>query len=133
MQYAFNDIKHIVKPYLNDFPALSKQRDLHVDHLRVFFLRFRHFNIHLNPYKCVFCVETSRPLGFIVSKGGICIDPLKIKSILALPTPTNIKKLQILQGKENVLRRFVCNYAERTRGFMQLLKRDTPFVWDDFM
>ena len=84
MSYAFHDIKHIVEPYFNDLPAHSKQRDLHMDHLRVIFLRYHHFNIHLNPHKCVFCVDTVRLLGFIVSKDGICIDPLKIESILAL-------------------------------------------------
>ena len=45
----------------------------------------------------------------------------------------NITELQSLQGKEKFLRRFVCNYAERTHGFMRLLKKDTPFIWDDFI
>ena len=89
-------------------------------------------NIRLNPDKCVFCVEASRILGFIVSKDGIRIDPLKIEAILSLPSPTNITELQSLQGKENFLRHFVCNYAERTHSFMRLLKKDTPFIWDEF-
>ena len=97
------------------------------------FLRCHHFNIRLNPHKCVFCVEAGRILGFIVSKDGIRIDPLKIEAILALPTPTNVIELQSLQGKEKFLRRFVCNYAERSHGFTRLLKKDTPFVWDDFV
>ena len=78
-----------------------------------------------------FCVDTIQLLGFIVSKDGIRIDPLKIEVILALPAPTNVTELQILQEKENFLHRFICNYAEKTHGFMQLLKKDTPFVWDD--
>ena len=57
---------------------------------------------------------------------------MKIEAILALATPKNITKLQILQGKEKFLCRFVCNYEERTHGFMRLLKKDTPFIWDDF-
>jgi hypothetical protein len=36
-----------------------------------------------------------------------------------------------LQGKENFLRRFIRNYAEITKGFMHLLKKDVPFIWDD--
>ena len=67
-----------------------------------------------------------------MSKDGIHIDPLNIEPILALPAPTNVTELQSLQGKENFLRRFVYNYGERTHGFMSLLKKDTPFVWDDF-
>ena len=87
MAYAFHDIKHIVEPYLDEFPAHSQQRDHHVDNLRAIFLRCRHYNIRLNPHKCVLCFEIGRLLGFIVSNDGIHIDPLKIESILALPTP----------------------------------------------
>ena len=90
MPYAFHDIKHILEPYLDDPPTRSKHWDHHVDHLRAIFLRCHHFNIRLNPHKCAFCVETGQRLGFIMSKDGIRIDPLKIKAILSLPDPTNI-------------------------------------------
>ena len=99
--------------------------------MRAILLKCRHYNIRLNPHKCVFFVETSRLLGFIISKDGIRIDPLKIESILALPLPTNVIELQSLYGKENFLCHFVYNYIEKTHGFMRLLKKDTPFVWDD--
>ena len=71
------------------------------------------------------------PVSFVVSKYGIWIDPLKITAILALPAPTNLLELQSLKGKENFLCRFVCNFAEKTHGYMRLLKKDTPFFWDD--
>ena len=67
----------------------------------------------------------------MVSKDGIQIDPLKIAAILALPTPTNVLELQSLQGKENFLHRFVCNFAEKMHGYMCFLKKNTPFFWDD--
>ena len=71
------------------------------------------------------------PVSFVVSKYGIWIDPLKITAILALPAPTNLLELQSLQGKKKFLRRFVCNFAEKTHGYMRLLKKDTSFFWDD--
>ena len=55
-----------------------------------------------------------RLLGFVVSKDGIQIDPLKISTILDLPALTNLLELQSLQGKENFLRRFMCNLTEKT-------------------
>jgi hypothetical protein len=48
-----------------------------------------------------------------------------------LPPPHTILQLQSLQGKANFLRRFIANYAEITKGFMRLLKKDVPFYWDD--
>jgi hypothetical protein len=85
----------------------------------------------LNPHKCIFVVESSRLLSFVVSKDGIWVDPLKIKTILALPSPTNLTQLQSLEGKANFLRRFICNYVEITKRFLQLLQKNTPFIWDD--
>jgi hypothetical protein len=131
MSYTFHGIKHIKEPYLDDLPTHLLNRSDHIDHLRAIFLRCRFYRIRLDPHKCIFAVESGRILGFIVSKDGIRVDPLKIKAILALPPPTNLTQLQSLQGKENFLRRFICNYAEITKGFMRLLQKNVPFIWDD--
>jgi hypothetical protein len=131
MSYAFHDIKHIAEPYLDDLPAHSSNRLDHLDHLRAIFLRCRFYRIRLNPHKCIFVVESGRLLGFIVSKDGIRVDPLKIQAIIALPPPKNLTQLQSLQGKANFLRRFICNYDEITKGFMRLLQKNVPFIWDD--
>jgi hypothetical protein len=85
----------------------------------------------LNPNKCSFCVTLGRLLGFIVSTTGIMVDPLKVEAIIHLPPLHTILQLQSLQGKANFLRRFIANYAEITKGFMHLPKKDVPFYWDD--
>jgi hypothetical protein len=59
------------------------------------------------------------------------VDPPKVEAILQLPPPCTIRQLQGLQGKSNFLRRFIVNYANITKGFMHLLKKDTPFIWDE--
>ena len=56
---------------------------------------------------------------------------MKFEAIINLPPPCSIKQLQSLQGKSNFLRRFIVNYAKITKGFMCLLKQDTPSVWDE--
>ena len=117
MNDAFHDIKHIVQPYLDDLPAHSRKWADHLQHLRAIFLRCQHYKNRLNPHKCVFCVGSSRLLGFLVSKEGIRLDPLKVKEILDLPPPSNIIQLQRLQGKANFLRRFIPNYAKMAKGF----------------
>jgi hypothetical protein len=130
MSYAFHDIKHIIQPYLDDLPTHSMHRVDHPTHLRAIFICYQFYRIHLNPHKCVFCVESSRLLGFIVSRQGIQVDTLKVEAILNLPPPSTLRQLQSLQGKANFLRRFIPNYAEITRGFTRLLKKDLEFIWD---
>ena len=75
MNFAFHDIKAIVEPYLDDLLTHSPKRIDHPDHLRLIFERCRYYKIRLNPHKCVFCVESGRLLGFIVSNRGIKVDP----------------------------------------------------------
>jgi hypothetical protein len=59
------------------------------------------------------------------------VDPLKVEAILQLPPLRMIRQLQGLQGKANFLHRFIVNDANITKGFMHLLKKDTPFIWDE--
>ena len=96
MSYAFHDIKHIVQPYLNDLPAHSSCRVDHLTHLRAIFMRCRHYRIRLNPHKSVFCVDSGRLLGFVVSKAGIRVDLSKVEAIVKLPPPSNLHQLQSL-------------------------------------
>ena len=80
MSYAFNDIKTIVQPYLDDLPAKSWRCQDHIDHLQQIFVRCRHYNIRLNPHKCIFGVESGHLLGFIVANDGIHVDPLNVEA-----------------------------------------------------
>ena len=91
--FSFHDIKSIVKPYQDDLSMHSRKRIDHPDHLRLIFEQCRHYKIHLNPHKCVFCVESGRLLGFIVSNKGIQVDPLKVEAIVNLPPTCSIRKL----------------------------------------
>jgi hypothetical protein len=59
------------------------------------------------------------------------VDPMKFEEILRMPPPRNIHQFQGLQGKANFLSQFIVNYANLTKGFMRLLKKDTSFIWDD--
>ena len=130
MNYAFNDIKHIVQPYLDDLPTHSRKKTYRLQHLRAIFLRCRHSKIQLNPHKRVFCVGSGHFLGFVVSKEGIQRDPLKVQAFLDIPPPSNLLQLQRLRGKANFLRRFIPNYAEMANGFTPLLKKWIPFHSD---
>ena len=131
MSYAFHHITRIVEAYLDDLAAHSKKRADHPAHLRVIFDHCQKYKIRLNPLKCNFYAIAGRLLGFIVSKHGIMVDPLKVEAILQLSPPRIVRQLQSLQGKTNFLRKFIANYAEITKGFMHLLKKEVPFYWDD--
>eukprot|EP00253_Pinus_taeda_P028302 PITA_28302 len=128
---GYNQIKIVLADqYKTAFISHSAKCQDHPSHLLEIFLHCRHYHIWLNPHKCVFCIESDRLLGFIISQEGIHLDPLKVKAILNLPPPASLRQLQSLQGKANFLRRFIPNYDEVAKGFTRSLKWDTPFLWD---
>ena len=131
MTLIFHDLKSIIEVFLDDLVAHSHMRMRHSYHLRLVFEMCLHYLVRLNPHKFIFCVNSGHLLGFIVSKEGIRVDPLKFEAILQLSPLRNIRHLQCLQGMENFLRRFVENFANLTRGFMHIFKKDTTFCWDE--
>ena len=82
MTFAFLNLKKIIEVYLDDLGAHSRKRVCHPYHLRLIFERCRHYQVHLNPHKCIFCVKFGHLLGFIVSREGIRVNPLKVEAIL---------------------------------------------------
>jgi hypothetical protein len=102
MSYAFHDIKNIIQPYLDDLPTHSMCRVDHPNHLRAIFVRCQFYHIRLNLHKCVFCVESGHLLGFIVSRQGILVDPLKVEVILNLPPPSTLHQLKSLQRESKL-------------------------------
>jgi hypothetical protein len=59
------------------------------------------------------------------------VEPTKVEVIPRFPPPHSIHQLHGLQGKDNLLRHFIANYANITKGFIHLLKKDTSFIWDE--
>ena len=131
MNFTFHYLKHIVEAYLDDLAAHSRKKANHSTHLHLVFERCHYYRIYLNPHKCIFCVRFGCLLGFLFSKTRIMVDQLKVEEILRFPPPRTIRQLQGLQGKTNYLRQFIVNYANITKGFMHILKKDTHFIWDE--
>lgn len=98
--------------------------------LQKIFDRLRKHQLKMNPLKCAFGVTSGKFLGFVVRHRGIEIDPTKIRAILEMPPPKNIRELKSLQGGLAYIRRFISNLAGRCQPFSRLMKKGVPFEWD---
>jgi hypothetical protein len=76
----------------------------------------------LNPEKCTFGVQKGKILGCIVSAKGIDPNPDKVKAILNMKVPKNIKDVQKLTGRLAALNRFISKSAEQSLPIFQALK-----------
>ncbi|XP_058221013.1 uncharacterized protein LOC131331161 [Rhododendron vialii] len=131
MTVIFGDMLHnIVECYVDDLVAKTRNKEDHLDDLKQIFERLRRYKLKMNPLKCAFGVCSGKFLGFVVRSRGIEIDPAKIKAILEMPPPQNLKELKGLQGRLTYIRRFISNLAGRCLPFSRLMKKGIPFEWD---
>ena len=112
-----------VQVYIDDMLVKSRREDDHLEDLRETFDTFRSYNMKLNLGKCAFRVMTGKFLGFMVSQRGIKANSDKIRTILEMAPPKNVKEVQSLNGKIAVLNRFVLRIMDRCLPFFHTLKK----------
>ena len=82
----------------------------------------------LNSVKCAFGVFNGKFLGFIVNSRGIEANLEKIKAMLDMLPPLNIKDIQRMTGRIATLSRFMSKASDKCQPLFQVLKK--AFQWD---
>ena len=67
-------------------------------------------------------------LGHFISKEGIQVDPMKVKVILTLPTPTNKKEVRSFLGHVGYYKRFIKKISHIASPLYTLLTKETKFL-----
>mgnify|MGYP002775443223 CR=1 FL=1 len=88
----------------------------------------REYPVSLNPTKCVFGVTSGTLLGHIVSKGGIAVDPNKVRAILEAPVPNYAKALSRFLGQLSWHSRMLRHLADFATPLHVTVHR-LPFQW----
>ena len=75
------------------------------------------------------CIQgtTGKFLGFMLSQRGIEVNPDKIRAIIEMSSPRNVKEVRSLNGKVVVLNRFVSRARDKCLPFFHTLKKS--FEW----
>ena len=98
-----------------------------MEDLRETFDTLHSYNMKLNPGKCAFGVTLGKFLGFMVSQRGIKANPDKIRAIMEMAPPRNVKEVQSLNGKIAALNKFVSRATDKCLPFFHTLKKS--FEW----
>ena len=118
-----------VQVYVDDMLVKSRREEDHLEDLRETFDTLRSYNMKLNPGKCAFGVTVGKFLGFMVSQKRIEANPDKIRAIMEMTPPRNMKEVQSLNGKVAALNRFVSKATDKCLPFFRTLKKS--FEWTD--
>ena len=75
------------------------------------------------------CIQgtTGKFVGFMLSQRGIEVNPDKIRAIIEMTSPRNVKEVRSLNGKVVVLNRFVSRARDKCLPFFHTLKKS--FEW----
>ncbi|CAI7730659.1 unnamed protein product [Closterium sp. NIES-53] len=132
-------MNHILRPlldecvvvYLDDILIYSRDMKQHIKHLRRVFEILRRGKSYVKLSKSEFALKKVQFLGHMVSAQGVHVDPKKIEAVRTWKTPENVKELQQFLGFANYYNRFVPQYAKIATPLTNLLKKNTPFKWED--
>ena len=79
--------------YMDDLLITFPNPTTHAEQTHHILQRMTKFNLHLKLEKCQFNVPKVEYLGMIVKPGQLAMDPVKIDSIAAWPTPAKAKDI----------------------------------------
>ena len=90
-----NQIGRNVQVYVDDMLVKSQSEDEHLEDLKETFDTLHSYNMKLNPSKFAFGVMAGKFLGLMVSQRGIEANPNKIRAIVEMTPPKNVKKCKV--------------------------------------
>jgi hypothetical protein len=120
-----------IHAYVDDIAVMSKNQDGLIADLQETSNNLRKYNMMLNPTKCIFGVPAGQLLGFIISHRGIEVNLEKIKAILDISRPNDLKDIQRLTGCMVAVSRFISRLGEKALPLYKLMKKLDEFVWTD--
>lgn len=115
--------------YIDDFLIYSSSMEEHVKTLETVFQRAREVGLKFNKSKCKFFRTEIKFLGHIFDSTGVSPDNEKIRAIVNMPRPNNVKEMQRFLGMVNYLGPFIKNLSEKNHKLRELLKNDVQWHW----
>jgi hypothetical protein len=116
------------KLFLDDFSVFNNL-DTHLPKLQLCFDKCKELDRNLNPKKCMFLMDSSIILGYVVSKEGKLTDPKKILVIIHMPTLKTPKDIQVFNGMAHYYQCFIKDFAFIMAPITKLLQKTKAFEW----
>ena len=70
-------------------------------------------------------------LGHVIPGEGIAVDPKKVETVTEWEAPTTVGEIRSFLGLAGYYRRFIENFSKIAKPMIELLKKDTKFIWTE--
>jgi hypothetical protein len=115
--------------FIDDILIYSKSEAEHEKHLRLVLQRLREHKLYAKLSKCEFWIDEVPFLGHVISKGGIAVDPGKVKDVLDWVVPQTVKEVHSFLGLAGYYRRFIENFSKIVKPLTSFLEKGMDFSW----
>jgi hypothetical protein len=117
--------------FIDDILIYSISEAEHEKHLRLVLQRLREHKLYAKLSKCEFWIVEVPFLGHVISKGGIAVDPGKVKDVLNWVVPQTVKEVRSFLGLAGYYRRFIENFSKIAKPLTSSLEKGVDFSWTD--
>ena len=122
-------IKRLV--YLDDVVVFGENLKVHNERLREVFSRMRRYNMKLQPDKCELLRKVVSYLGHVIGQTGVRPDEKRTEAVKEYPEPRTTREVKGFLGLAGYYRRCIPNFSKIANPLTELLKKNTPYVWND--
>jgi hypothetical protein len=121
------ELDKFVVVFIDDILIYSKNKEEHVEHLRIVLTRLREHQLYAKFSKYAFWLEEIQFLGHVLSAKGIAVDPNKVKDILEWKSPTTLHQVKSFLALASLYRRLILDFSKIVKPITELLKNDVKF------
>ena len=117
---------------MDDCIVYASNEDQFLTRLKEVFQRFRERGLLLKAKKCKFGLPQIEYVGRVISKEGLSMSMVKIRSVLNFEKPRNLHALRSLLELANYFRGFVPNHSIIVKPLLDMIdhkgKKNSPLV-----
>ncbi|GJZ32130.1 putative reverse transcriptase domain-containing protein [Tanacetum coccineum] len=137
---AFMDLMNTVcRPYLDKFVIVfiddiliySKNREEHVDHLRLVLELLKKEKLYVKFSKCELWLREVQFLGHVINGNRIHVDPSKIEAVKNWKAPRTSSDVRSFLGLAGYYCRFIENFSKIAKSLTILTQKCKTFNWDE--
>ena len=117
--------------FIDDILLYSKNEEEHEEHLRFVLQKLRENQLHAKFSKCEFWLDEVSFLGYVITNGGITVDPGKVRDVLKWEPPTTVSEIRSFLGLAEYYRRLIEGFSKIVKPLTSLLEKDKKFIWSE--
>jgi hypothetical protein len=118
-----------VMVFIDDILVYSRSKEEHEEHIRLALQKLRENRLYAKLSKCEFWMKQVAFLGHVISKGGISVDPSKVRDVLSWNAPMSVDDIRSFLGLARYYQRFIEGFSKISMPMTELLKKDKKFEW----